>query len=99
MESLLEKNKTVIKRFNKEIIEEGNPASVKELMNGDFINHTALPGMSNGIDGMTNAFSMLRSAFADLKVNLFEQVAEGDLVTTRKEITGTHTGDLWGIPP
>ena len=43
--------------------------------------------------------NVLRPAFPDLAVVIYEQVAEGDLVTTRKAITGTHTGPLLGIPP
>jgi predicted ester cyclase len=28
-----------------------------------------------------------------------EQLAERDLVATRKTFRGTHTGQLWGLPP
>jgi predicted ester cyclase len=100
MKEQLEKNKAVVKRFNKEVIEEGNAESWKELMDDAFINRTAPPGADNGPQGMLNTFNnILRPAFPDLKVTLFEQVAEDDLVTTRKAITGTHTGAFFGIPP
>jgi predicted ester cyclase len=93
-------NKAVVLRFNKEVIEQGNPESFKELMDDNFINHTALPGINNGIDGMRYVFNeILRPAFSDLKVTIYDQIAEGDKVTTRKAITGTHTGELMGIAP
>ena len=38
-------------------------------------------------------------AFTDLQVAIYDQVAEGDKVTTRKAITGTHTGELFGLAP
>ncbi len=41
----------------------------------------------------------LRPAFPDLRVEIHAQVAEGDLVTTRKAIHGTHRGNLFGIAP
>jgi predicted ester cyclase len=32
-------------------------------------------------------------------VEILDQVAEGDKVTTRKTFRGTHTDDFMGIPP
>jgi predicted ester cyclase len=93
-------NKTVVLRFNKEIIEEGNPESFKELMDENFINHTAAPGIDKGAAGIRFTFEeILRPAFPNMKVIIHDQIAEGDKVTTRKTITGTHTGPLMGIPP
>src|SRR4051812_34917313 len=93
-------SKTVVLRFNKEVIEEGNLESFKELMDDNFVNHSAPAGMDNGPQGMIHTFNnVLRVAFPDLKVIIYDQVAEGDKVTTRKAITGTHTGPLMGIPP
>jgi predicted ester cyclase len=38
-------------------------------------------------------------AFADLRVIIHDQVAEGDRVVTRWMASGTHTGELMGVPP
>src|SRR4051812_46727441 len=92
-------NKTVVLRFNKEVIEQGNQESFKELMDDNFINHTAPPGANNGPESMRYTFEeILRPAFPDIKVTIFDQIAEGDKVTTRKAITGTHTGTFMNIP-
>jgi predicted ester cyclase len=100
MESLTEKNKAVVRRFNKEFIEQGNLESFKELMDENFINRTAMAGVNNGPEGMIQVLNnMLRPAFPDMTVTIHLQVAEGDLVTTRKAITGTHTGTFMGIAP
>jgi predicted SnoaL-like aldol condensation-catalyzing enzyme len=94
----LEKNKEVVRRFNKEVIEEGNRATFDQLVDSKFINRTASPP-SNGPEGMWNTFSkILRPAFAGLKVEIYDQISEDDKVTTRKAILGTHTGELMGIP-
>jgi predicted ester cyclase len=37
---------------------------------------------------------VLRPAFPDLQVDIHEQAAEGDWVTARKTIRGTHRGEL-----
>jgi len=100
METQLEKNKTVVKRFNLEVIEQGNLESFKELMDDRFINHTAPEGSDNGPGGMIYTFNqVLRPAFPDLKVTIYDQIAEVELVTTRKTITGTHNGTFMGMPP
>ena len=43
--------------------------------------------------------SILRPALSNLAVEIHDQVAEGDKVTTRKTISGVHTGPLLGIAP
>lgn len=96
----MEKNKAVVRRFNKEVIEEGNVDSFNELLDENFINHSAPPGANNGPQGMFNTFNnVLRPAMPDLKVTILDQIAEGKFVTTRKVISGTQTGSFMGIAP
>jgi predicted ester cyclase len=95
----IEQNKSLVVRYNKEVIETGNLELLKELATPDFINHSALEGMSAGIDGLIYFFTgILHTAFPGLKVNILDMIAEGDKVTTRKSITGTHHGAIFGIP-
>ena len=96
----IERNKDTVGRFNREVIEQGSASAFRDLMDPQFIDRTAPPGVPNGPEGMLFAFNnVLRPAFPDLKVVIHEQVAEGDKVTTRKTITGTHRGELFGIAP
>ena len=91
-------NRAVVVRFNKEVIEQGNEATFRELMAPDFVNRSAPPGAPTGPDGMLFTFNrVLRPAFPDLSVEIHDQVAEGDKVTTRKTIRGTHRGELLGV--
>jgi predicted ester cyclase len=95
----LERNKEVVRRFNKEVIEQGNLDSFNALIDPNFVNRTA-PATANGADAMWNTFAnVLRPAFPDLTVEILDQVAEGDKVTTRKSITATHLGKLMDIAP
>jgi len=99
METMTENNKAVVRRFNQEVIEQGNVDSFNALMDNTFINRSAPAGMDNGPQGMIWFFNdILRPAIPDLKVTIHHQVAEGDLVTTRKTISGTQTGLLLGVP-
>lgn len=100
MTVVTEQNKAVVRRFNKEVIEENNLHSFNEIMHAAFINHTAAAGADSGAAGILYTFNeVLRPAFPDLRVTIHEQVAEGDKVTTFKTISGTHTGTFMGIPP
>jgi predicted ester cyclase len=100
MSSITEQNKQIVRRFNEECIEQGNPAAFQELLSADVINHAAPPGAPNGFSSFTRILNdVLRRGFPNLKVHILEQVAEGDLVCTRKKITGRHTGEIFGIPP
>ena len=66
----------------------------------DFVNRTAVGGMSPDRAAMLATFNgVLRPAFPDLRVEIHDQIAEGDRVTTRKTIHGTHTGRLQDIEP
>jgi len=95
-----EQNKAIVRRFNKECIELGLAASFEELLADDVVNHAAPFGKPNGKESFKFFLNeVLRKGFPDCKVEILEQVAENDLVTTRKKITGTHTGEIFGIAP
>lgn len=100
MSTTVADNKRVVQRFNQEVIVQGNRASFEQLMDPAFVNHAAPTGANAGPEGMWHTFTqVLQPALPDLRVTIEEQVAEGDLVTTRKRLTGTHTGPLLGVAP
>ncbi len=94
-----EQNKHTVVRFNKEFIEQGNLNIFPELVADDFVNHNA-PAGANGPESMVHFLHhILRAGFPDITVDILDQVAEGDKVTTRKVFYGTHTGELMGMAP
>jgi predicted ester cyclase len=99
METLQEKNKKVVLRFNKEILEEGNFETFKQIMHDDFINRSAPEHANKKEDVFNNITKVLHKAFPDMRVEIYDQIAEDDRVTTRKAIFATHAGELMGIPP
>lgn len=49
-------------------------------------------------EGWREADKSLLTAFSNVRVEVLDQVAEGDKVATRYTITGTQTGEFFGIP-
>ena len=58
-----------------------------------------LPAPVVGRDGYRQAMQMYIAAFPDLHFSIDQLLPSGDFVVTRYTATGTHNGDLMGIPP
>lgn len=50
------------------------------------------------LEGHRHVVETLRSAVPDVRVNVHEIVADGDIVALRTTFSGTHSGELQGIP-
>jgi len=95
----LEKNKMVIARFDEACIEKNDEETLIELVADNVINHAAPQGAPNGKESFHHFLHLLHSGLSDIKVKILQQVAEGDLVVSRKSISGVHTGTFIGVPP
>lgn len=95
-----EQNKAVVRRFNQQVIAEGDRQAFDQLVAQNFINRSAPPGAPSDGESLWHTFDqILRPAFSDLQVHIEDQIAERDWVTTRKSIRGVHSGSLMGIAP
>ena len=95
----LEENKEIVLRFNKEFLESGDTEVLKEIVADDFTNHTAAGNMPKDVTGLIQFIGMMHSGFSDFHIDIHEQLAEGDLVATRKTIHAKHTGEIMGRLP
>ena len=93
------KNKGIVRQFNTGFIQDGDTNIFYDIIDPQVINHSAPPGMSNGADGMFSLIQLFKKALPGLTVEITHQVAEEDLVITRKAFHATHTGEIMGIPP
>jgi predicted ester cyclase len=92
-----EENKALVRRFYEEI-DKGNLAAMDELVAEDYLDHSPPPFPSPpGREGLKAAFRMFWDATPGRHV-IEDQVAEGDKVVTRLTASGSHEGDLPGIP-
>ena len=96
----VEDNKALVQRLYDEVINQGNIDLTDEFFSEDFVEHEAFPGLpTTGPEAPKAAFAMLLAAFPDLQITPDEMIGEGDKVTVRATMSGTHKGEFMGIPP
>ena len=96
-----EKNKALVLRSIEEVWNQGKLEVMDEITSPDDVTHSPTePGSPMvGIEAGKQAINVYRSAFPDLRLTIEDILAEGDKVVTRWTSTGTHNGELAGIPP
>ena len=100
----IEDNKRVVANFVEVCQNQHDLAAADEIFHPDFVNHYAPEGRPiaptpRPAGGFQAFYGMLLGAFPDATMEINEQLAERDLVATRKTLRGTHRGELWGLPP
>ncbi len=94
-----EQNKAIVHRYLNELINEGNFAAPEEILEPDYLNHTAGGGIGSGRDAYVQGIRALRTAFPDWHVTVQTMIAEGDIVSDRLAVSATHTGQSVGVAP
>ena len=93
-------SKVLARRWIEEVINTQNMDLAETLVSPDCVMHFS--GMTEPIRGFT-AMKQLGgayfAAFPDLHVAIQYEIAEGDLASHIYSWTGTHRGELQGIPP
>ena len=94
-----EKNKTIARRINEEIFNQGNIDLADEIFAPDYIEHAPWPpDFPTGIPGLKLFVSTIRAAFPDFHYTIEDELAEGDKVAYRLTASGTQSGDFLGMP-
>jgi steroid delta-isomerase-like uncharacterized protein len=90
----------IVDRFTDKAWNGGNLDVIDELFSEEYVGHDAPnPEPVRGTEGMKNFLRMYHAAFSDARIVLDDVLVDGDKVVTRWNCTGTHDGDLMGIPP
>jgi steroid delta-isomerase-like uncharacterized protein len=90
-------NKQLIRVFLQRI-NAGDLAVVDELVADDFVEHEEIPGLPATKAGVRQMFEMFQAAFADAQFEADDVIADGDVVSVRARLTGTHRADFMGLP-
>jgi steroid delta-isomerase-like uncharacterized protein len=93
-----ERNKDRIRDYIENVINGHVLDRFHEYIPVDGIDHDLPPGVPQGPEGTKAFFSMFFQGSSDAHNIIHELIAEGDLVTGIYTITGTHDGNLMGLP-
>jgi steroid delta-isomerase-like uncharacterized protein len=93
-----EQNKKSVRRLFKEGMGEKKFEVFDELIAEKFINH-GMPNAEPGPEGFKTIVSQFLEGFPDMNVEIYNIVAEDDMVATRGVMTGSHKGVFMGVPP
>ena len=94
-----EENKALMRRAYEEVFNNHNAEAIADFVAEDYVEHTPSPGQGPGIEGAKQYFRGLFTAFPDLHITVEDTIAEGDQVSARAHITGTHQGEFMGMTP
>jgi steroid delta-isomerase-like uncharacterized protein len=73
---------------------------IADWISPEYVGHyTSRPEPIRGVDGFEAMAEDLLGAFSDLQMQIEDLIAEADRVASRIRLTGTHDGDLAGVPP
>ena len=74
-------------------------AATDELCAANIVFHPGMGEDIHGIKDFKQYFSKIYDAFPDLHGTIDDIIIEGDKAVIRYTMTGTHKGELMGIPP
>jgi len=85
----LEENKAIIHSLFK-ALNKHNPALLDDLMAPDYVNHTL---QIRGLESLKQFETEVYKGFPDWHETIEDIIAEGDKVSVRYRVRGTHTGE------
>jgi len=94
-----EENKASFRRYLEEAWNQGNLEVVDEIFDRYVSHQPDGSVLERGPEDVKRFVSEFRAAFPDLRMNIEEQIAEGDKVMSRGTIRGTHQGEFRGMAP
>jgi predicted ester cyclase len=95
----IEENKAVVRRFFEELLSTDNFAVADEILSPGFRFHFAGSPEPLDLEHYKEFLVARRAAFPDRRFLVEDMIAEGDKVSARFTMHGTHKGELRGIAP
>jgi steroid delta-isomerase-like uncharacterized protein len=94
----VEENKAVVRRYYNEVVNGKKWDLVDELLAPDFEGFKERLGNKTSREQIKQTLAYLRKSSPDHVQTVEDLIAEGDKVSARWTIEGTHQGDYLGVP-
>ena len=78
---------------------EHNPDLLDEALTEDWQDIPLAPGQGPGREGMKPLIRAFSAAFPDARITIHEVIGAPGRAGVRAEISGTHKGEWFGVPP
>ena len=91
-------SKGVATRFYENALNDGDLAVLDEIAAPDYVENDPIPGQRTGLEGLKDRVRMLREGLSG-HYAIEDIIAEGDRVAVRWTNSGTHVGEIAGMPP
>ncbi len=90
-------NKDLLHRYHVEVWDEGRLDRAGQYLGEGFTSHARVTTLPAGQQVGPDFLAQFWTGFPDLRSREDALIADGDLVTIRWTITGTHTGPFFGV--
>jgi steroid delta-isomerase-like uncharacterized protein len=93
-----EENKDIVRRYQDAYNNQDYDA-LDDLVATDVSTPNMISSVPRGLEGAKQVHQKTVTGMPDYHTAIEDLIAEDDKVVARVRITGTHTGDFYGIPP
>ena len=90
--------KAVVNDFIQDLFTKGDLSAVDRYLDPDYVDHTPPFHGPSDREGMRRAGVAFRAACPDWHSDILLLTDDGDLVTEHFRASGTHSGELFGVP-
>jgi steroid delta-isomerase-like uncharacterized protein len=93
----IEENKDIVRRYQ-ECYNINHLDGLDEIVDVDVLTPKIMPDMPSGLEGAKAVHQKTLIGMPDFRTEIQDLIAEDDKVVARVIMTGTHTGNFYGIP-
>lgn len=93
-----EENKEIVRRYQ-EAYNNADYDALDDVVAADVNTPNMISSVPRGLEGAKLVHQKTLLGMPDYHTTIEDLIADGDKVVARVSMTGTHTGDFYGIPP
>lgn len=98
--NVIESNRALIETYFYEVWNKGDLTKLDSIIDPGYVNHNpSTDDPVSGPEGLKPIILAMRRGIPDLHYEILETIITADRVAVRVQVTGTHLGIFFGIPP